>query len=235
MTSPAHYLQWDSDFFERRIARVSGSTLDEESATNILTWCEAEQVDCVYLLAEADHARTVQLAEAHEFGFMDIRLTLERKAPWRSKPSNSIRPFVASDIPALKAIASISHRDTRFYYDPHFPDERCDQLYETWIENSCKGFADQVLVAVHEDQPVGYITCHLHESTGDIGLIAVSTSAQGRGYGTQLIEAALDWFAQQRVTSVSVVTQGRNVPAQRLYQKCGFLTKSLQLWYHRWF
>jgi ribosomal protein S18 acetylase RimI-like enzyme len=33
---------------------------------------------------------------------------------------------------------------------------------------------------------------------------------------------------------VSVVTQGRNVAAQRLYQRAGFVTASTQLWYHRW-
>jgi hypothetical protein len=31
-----------------------------------------------------------------------------------------------------------------------------------------------------------------------------------------------------------VVTQARNVPAQRLYQKCGFITRSVELWFHRW-
>jgi hypothetical protein len=34
---------------------------------------------------------------------------------------------------------------------------------------------------------------------------------------------------------VNVVTQGRNSKAQRLYERCGFLTRSVQLWYHRWF
>jgi ribosomal protein S18 acetylase RimI-like enzyme len=32
----------------------------------------------------------------------------------------------------------------------------------------------------------------------------------------------------------TVVTQGRNIASQRLYQKHGFVTQSIQLWYHRW-
>jgi ribosomal protein S18 acetylase RimI-like enzyme len=36
------------------------------------------------------------------------------------------------------------------------------------------------------------------------------------------------------VQRVSVVTQGRNVAAQKLYQSCGFTTCSVQLWYHWW-
>jgi hypothetical protein len=34
--------------------------------------------------------------------------------------------------------------------------------------------------------------------------------------------------------TVSVVTQGRNVRAQRIYQQFGMRTRSLELWYHRW-
>ena len=33
----------------------------------------------------------------------------------------------------------------------------------------------------------------------------------------------------------SVVTQGRNVAAQRLYQSAGFRTAAVQLWHHCWF
>jgi hypothetical protein len=31
------------------------------------------------------------------------------------------------------------------------------------------------------------------------------------------------------------VTQGRNLAAQRLYQRTGFLIRDLQLWYHKWY
>jgi hypothetical protein len=33
----------------------------------------------------------------------------------------------------------------------------------------------------------------------------------------------------------TVVTQGRNVVSQRVYQRCAFMTRSAQLWYHCWF
>ena len=59
--------------------------------------------------------------------------------------------------------------------------------------------------------------------------------SRGRGGGSALVQGALAWFADRGVTQVLVVTQGRNVGAQRLYQKAGFLTRKVELWYHRWF
>jgi dTDP-4-amino-4,6-dideoxy-D-galactose acyltransferase len=135
----------------------------------------------------------------------------------------------------LAAIARISHRDTRFYFDREFSNDRCDDLYETWIRNSCAGYADAVLVA-DAGQTAGYITCHLDSnSEGRIGLVAIGSSFQGQHLGSELVNAALNWFATKGVSRVSVVTQGRNVAAQRLYQVCGFRTASTRVVYHRWF
>jgi hypothetical protein len=37
------------------------------------------------------------------------------------------------------------------------------------------------------------------------------------------------------VKRVSVITQGRNYGAQRLYQQAGFLPDKMEIYYHRWF
>jgi ribosomal protein S18 acetylase RimI-like enzyme len=149
-----------------------------------------------------------------------------------------IRQTNPDDLPALQDMARKGFRDTRFYYDPCFPVERCDALYETWITRSCsEDFADVVIVADLDSRPVGYITCRLSDDKmrGQIGLVGVAASAQGRGVGRQLVRESLNWFAQRGVEVVDVVTQGRNVPAQRLYQSAGFVTHTVQLWYHKWF
>jgi Acetyltransferases len=81
---------------------------------------------------------------------------------------------------------------------------------------------------------VGYISCRVATETGDIGLVAVDGKCRGLGLGDQLVSQALSWFAAQGARRVTVVTQGLNVPAQRLYQKSGFLVSAVQLWYHLW-
>jgi dTDP-4-amino-4,6-dideoxy-D-galactose acyltransferase len=230
-------LDWDSDFFGRRIARVIPGRLTAQTAEQAIAWSRAQGVECLYLLAESDDAETVRLAENRGFRLVDIRVTLE--CPMTGMPdtpaSAAVRPSELYDVPALRAIARTSYRDSRFYYDPQFSTAMVDAFYETWIENSCLGYADQVLVADVQGQVAGFITCHLEETLGKIGLVGVSEFAQGQGVGRALVEAALHWFAGQGAALVTVVTQGRNIRAQRLYQRGGFVTRSVDLWYHRWF
>lgn len=235
------HLEWDSTFFARRIARVTAHRLTEAEAEAAVAWCAAEHVDCLYVLADSDDATTVRALERRGFAFVDVRLTLTRIATGPAPPVAGIRPARADDTGVLQEIARNNHSDSRFYYDGHFPRERCDALYATWLARSVEGYADAVLVAEHEGAVVGYITCLLGPSgaatkrSGSIGLLGIAKSAAGLGLGGALIDAALAWFEAHGITEVEVVTQGRNVRAQRAYQRHGFVSKAMQLWFHRWF
>jgi dTDP-4-amino-4,6-dideoxy-D-galactose acyltransferase len=153
-------------------------------------------------------------------------------------PRVRVRPATGGDLQRLRRIAAASHRDSRFYRDPHFDRRRCDALYAGWIETSCADPAGVVLVAAAADPagpPAGYVSGTIGEDgEGRIGLFAVAADARGRGVGGALIAAVLDWFAARGADPVTVVTQGRNVRAQRLYQRFGMRTRSVELWFHRW-
>lgn len=238
--SYCEFLEWDSNFFNRRIARVTSNRLDGHKTKNIIEWCHNHNIDCLYFLADADDDLTVRIAEAHRFHFVDIRVSFEKQLdgapPQAEADAELIRPATLDDIPTLQGIARACYRHTRFYYDTHFPVRQADALYETWIEKSCKGYADIVFVAQAQGKPAGYLSCHLPDaSTGQIGLVGVRSDSSGLGLGQALVNHALSWFAQQNVRRVRVATQARNSQAQRLYERCGFLTQSFQLWYHRWF
>jgi len=243
LNSPCEFLAWDSEFFGHRIARVISHRLDPDGLANILSWCARNKIDGLYFLADPDHDATVVLAEQNGFHLVDMRLTLaldqieKASAPGSGPDSIQIRPAHSSDIAGLENIARTAHGDTRFYYDQRFA-SRCSDLYATWLRRSYEGFADQVLVAEYAGQPRGYITCRLDnndEMSGHIGLVGVDATARGKGIGQALVRCSLCWFADQGVQQARVVTQARNVSAQRLYQRCGFVTHSLQMWYHKWF
>lgn len=234
MPPRGEFLDWDTDFFGVRIGRIHGPMAEEDVAT-IFDWCNRERIQCVYLLAGSDDDATVHAAEKSGFYLTDMRVTLECHTPRETVMPQMIRPVHEADVAEISALACRSHSDSRFYHDPHFSRERCDALYATWAEKSCHGYADAVFVAEQQGRVAGYITCHNDKVSGRIGLIGVAEWARGGGLGRDLIEASFHFFAKLELNLVTVVTQGRNIGAQRLYQRNGFVIRSLELWYHRWF
>ncbi len=238
---PCEILDWDTNFFGFRIARVRGDVLTLERVRQIDAWCRDAGVHCLYFLSRADEANTTRLAEDNGFRLVDVRMTFGYKVNGEVKGQAAeavlVRQARLDDRPLLREIAQASYHDTRYYFDAGFPQHLSDMLYGTWLERSCEGYAQAVLVADLDSAPVGYVSCHLDQEPymGRIGLVGVSRRAQGQGIGQTLVFSALKWFSTQKVPEVRVVTQGRNCAAQRLYQRCGFLTHSVQLWYHKWY
>lgn len=243
--APCELLPWDTEFFRHRIARVCGDTLVPERAVLIDEWSRTNRIQCLYFLSRADDPATIQAAEQHGFGLVDLRVTLEQAHVNSQLPQSNVLPagvtiraVEPADLPALQSIARLVHTETRFFTDSHFARERAEDFYSTWITLESQGRAQAVWVAASTDnRPLGYISCHLEAARqeGQIGLVGVSPEARGKGIGKSLVRAALDWYRLKNARRVTVATQGRNRAAQRLYQQCGFLSRELQLWYHKWY
>ena len=236
------YLEWDSEFFGYRIARVLGSRISSRRARRIDAWCTDNQIECLYFLAVPTDIETARTATRYGFTLVDVRLTFAMNSLMNTQfaaisDGVRIRTPREEDMPALRRIARASCTVSRFFFDDHFEGDAAERLYDTWITKSCKGFAEHVFIAELAEAPVGYITCHVDsvEHKGRIGLVGVDEMTRGRSIGTSLTLAALGWFRDQRVESVEVITQGRNIQAQRLYQRCDFRTQSLELWFHKWY
>ena len=146
---PCLFLEWDSEFFGRRIARVTASPFTAFEAGEVLAWARAERIDCLYLLVDAGDAVGIRSAEVAGFRLVDLRVTLGRplrggEALPAARP-DAVRPSTPADVPALRRIARTSHRDSRFYADPRFPEALCDAFYQRWIERRCAEEASAVL------------------------------------------------------------------------------------------
>jgi dTDP-4-amino-4,6-dideoxy-D-galactose acyltransferase len=243
-THQVKYLAWDSQFFGFNIGMLKSNSLDSSQ------WEAAEQesqdlnLTCLYLLADPANPAAIQMAERAGFHYMDARLTLEFYPPADfcgfnqiELPNHRTRTAQMADLPELKAIARDSHHNTRFYADPNFSLEQCNRLYEVWIENSLTGYAQQVFVVENKISKAveAYISCHLKDRKGEIGLTAVHHSARGQQIGFSLVQKSLSWFFESGAETIEVVTQAGSRPAVNLYQKAGFLISDLQLWFHKWF
>jgi dTDP-4-amino-4,6-dideoxy-D-galactose acyltransferase len=243
-TENCEILDWDTAFFGFRVGRVRGDTLTQEKVGEIGAWCQYNDIRLLYFLACSNDPVTTRIAEDNGFRLVDVRMTFAVKISspilaGKMSPAClvAVRQALPEDATILGCIARESHRDSRFFFDENIPLHLSKSLYETWIKKSCNGYADAVLVAVLSEKPVGYISCHLYEERGisSVGLIGVSKSERGMGIGPALLKSAIEWFAERGIKEITVVTQGRNLTAQRLYQRFGFLTKGVQLWYHKWY
>jgi len=145
--------------------------------------------------------------------------------------SVSIREATIEDSERAGHLALRVYSKDRFHSDPLINKDRADQLHAEWIRNSCKGTAaDVVFLAENEQHLLGFITCKVQRDThkrfgqtiGTIVLVGCDENARCRGVGRALTMASLNWFKEQGCDVVEVGTQLRNLPASRLYQKCGF-------------
>jgi dTDP-4-amino-4,6-dideoxy-D-galactose acyltransferase len=229
-------VEWDSEFFGFPVARLADGPVTGLSARRALAECREAGVHVLTYLAAAGDDGSVRVVEGCGFHLLDIRLTLE----WRvadavglAPPSGDVRPFRPGDEADLAAIARTSFQETRYFLDGSFPRERCEMLYETWVRRSAAGWAERVFVAERDGRAAGFVSCHLPTGAeGSIGIMAVREGLRGAGLGAALMSAARAWFAEAGARCVTVVTQGRTVPAQRLYQRSSFVTRRAELWYH---
>jgi dTDP-4-amino-4,6-dideoxy-D-galactose acyltransferase len=231
-------LDWDSAHFGVRIARLEAEPLVAADAHLVVEWCNQNSVDCLYYLSSFSDSETASQAARIGLRPVDVRVTLARElAALARDPAPldgglALRRAEAGDLSALEALAADSHGDTRFWFDRRFARDRVEELYRTWIR---RAVAEDAVFVVARESALGYLSCRvLDGGEGEIGLVALAPSVRGQGAGAALIAAGLRWLDERGASGVRVVTQGRNLRAQRLYQRAGFVTRAVELWYHRW-
>jgi dTDP-4-amino-4,6-dideoxy-D-galactose acyltransferase len=148
--------------------------------------------------------------------------------------AGAVRVADLADEPAVAELAAQTITGTRFTLDRHFPQERIPLLYAEWVRRGLRsGAARRVLIA---EPAAGFVVCGLDsdDATGSIELIGVAAHSARRGIGLALVRAAHTMMCEAGCNRARVVTQGRNIPAQRLYQSLGYRTATVGWWLHRW-
>ena len=92
--------------------------------------------------------------------------------------------------------------------------------YTTFIDNPQKAifFADVA------GKPVGQIKMlPWWNKYAYVEELVVDTEFRGKGIGRSLLTHAIDWAKHQGFPGITLETQNNNVPACKLYEKCGFV------------
>ena len=224
-------LPWDTEFFGFPIGTVEGGAEPHE----------LQGFECVYWLADVGDERPLGLG----FKKVDERLTLEFNHQQPFEPGASATGVLISPVadapgsqgrckfipPALISTVRSSHTDSRFFQDSRFPRERCEDLYQRWLERDFLTAPCWTIERVGE--AAGYITLTVNEGSTSIGLLGVAEQYRGHGLAKSLISRAIQ-HSYELGLPCRVVTQGRNVAALKAYSSMGFAEVQRQVWWHWW-
>ncbi|GGK77550.1 ribosomal-protein-alanine acetyltransferase [Sphaerisporangium melleum] len=122
----------------------------------------------------------------------------------------TLRQMTEADLPAVVAI------------------ERATFPFDAWSEGMLRGeLADQprtrhYIVAVLDDEVVGYAGLAAAGDQADVQTIAVSAHRQRSGIGGAMLRALLEEAVRRGATAVFLEVRADNPPAQTMYERFGF-------------
>lgn len=102
--------------------------------------------------------------------------------------------------------------------------------YTTFIDNPQK----VIFFADVDGKPVGQIKMvPWWNKFTYVEELTVDTDFRGKGVGQVLMTRAIEWAKHQKFPGVTLETQDNNVPACKLYEKCGFALTGFDLYAYR--
>ncbi len=231
-------LEWDSNFFKRKIGEIKlASTASNPSGKIDKIVKKAKEDGYEYIMHKIKFPQTSLIRGLESAGFYlsDIGVTWEVEACKFSYENitedalirNSVKVATGKDVQLLRKMAKSLFLESRFYTDPFFTKKDADNLFQAWIENSVKGkVADIVLFIPY----VGFVTCKKSEGkSGKILLIGVTKENRNKNIGRILVTEAIKWLNKENVILVSVRTQLKNVSAMNFYCRAGFHVKDYDM------
>jgi GNAT superfamily N-acetyltransferase len=233
--APAEFLTWDSDFFDFRIGRVQSHPFDPDAVEN---WRRANQIRCLYYLAEINDIASIHAAESLGFRLMDIRTSffLSLPSPACEPSKYLIRQAQRADFPHLLPISTHVFCNSRFYQDSNFPPERVDAMYNLWLENHFDHPDTCVWIVEEAGQILGFTSIETHpQGIARLSLTGVHPSARRRGLASALKSHIINYYSSAGYSGLESITQGRNRSLINLNYDFGFKLINQQMWFHAWF
>lgn len=91
--------------------------------------------------------------------------------------------------------------------------------------------ADGLLLAYRNGVCAGFCRIELHETRGEIGVLGTAHAARGIGLGRALLRWGVQWLERETTTPVTLLVDGENENALKLYRSEGFgVTRTRRIW-----
>ncbi len=232
-------LDWDTAFFGFSVAQITHERITMAEMAEVLGFCRDHRVRLLQFKCDAHDRDSILLAEASGFHFADMRMIMDRQLAQRCEVPKAdgvvFRVAEPADVPAMMDIAENLYIHSRYYFDKNFPRQRVHDFYRDWVRKAVFGeFDDVAWILCEKSNPMAFCTARINGPDATIGLVGLHPDFAGRGLGHAVVTGGLAVMFARGVDRVTVTTQGRNYPAQRLYQRAGFVISKAQIYYHYW-
>jgi dTDP-4-amino-4,6-dideoxy-D-galactose acyltransferase len=229
------HLTWDSDFFGKKIGKITISDENKTTLGNELANAYAENYALMYVFAEKGIEISDEILEKFNGKLVDKKIIYTSNIEdLHTKYFVNISEFSENQANILYDLAYLSGNYSRFRLDERLGIDNFKRLYREWIDKSVSHEIARKIFVYTEAEIKGMITLGVKDKTATIGLLAVDESLQGRGVGLSLINACVTYCKIEQIEFLDVPTQLDNEQACRFYEKCGFQAKSVQNIYHFW-
>jgi dTDP-4-amino-4,6-dideoxy-D-galactose acyltransferase len=217
------------------MAQVSAEGLSGQAMGEVLV--EASQLGYELLQASCrvDDERTMCLLEDHGFRIAGTRLCMAKSLRLMGNQTTiQLRRANKQDIPALLSQFSDIFKDSRFYQYPGFDAGRVSDMYSLWLEKGVLGqFDDECLLLENATGIQGFACLKYHGDHARIGLFGVLPSQRRQGHGLSLLAGLECSLLHKEIWAIKTATQAKNFAAIRLYEKAGFHTAAMEIYFVR--
>lgn len=238
MTTKFQILDWDSNFFGFKVAKVSSSLTNEDEFHSLEQLLKENNVRLAYLFVEPGTKMDALLQSKNIF-LADEKVTYSKTINLKSDKEVDEHIYLNDEEGVSEKMLDIAiqtSKHSRFRIDKKMPQNAFKELYFKWIQNAVKDFENvKLFVYNNEDTLKGLIYLkEINDKIGSISLIGVDHGYRGEQIGSKLIHQCEAYFKSINKEEVQVVTQKANELACRFYEKNGFIVKDVTNVYHWW-
>jgi ribosomal protein S18 acetylase RimI-like enzyme len=231
----------DSTRFGARIFRAN--VLLATDVAPILADCRGDGAEMLIVRCPSDRIGVVQELQRAGASLMDTLVYFRASVPESPgatlPPGIDVRPFQASDLPALTDVTreAFNHYFGHYHADSRLNPQLATEGYVEW----CMGLtslADTTMKVVTDRREVlGYLATRRadQDRSAEIVLNAVAPRAQGRGLYGWLVKDALADCARYTEREIRASTQLQNVAPQKVWVRNGFEPQEAYYTFHFWF
>jgi len=230
------HLDWDSNFFGKKIGKIfcQENNIITADFIELLMQAKNEKYNLIYCFGNKNFYLSEDILSEFKGDMVDRKVIYKGSIKEPLQETFLVEEFYEDKINEdLEDLAFQSGEYSRFQIEPYFTLNDFHKLYREWLVNSLnKKIADKTYVIKKHHNILGIITISIQNKIGTIGLLAIDKNAQGKGYGSQLINAVKRMLIQKNISVIEVATQVYNKQACAFYEKNGLSIKSINNIYH---